>query len=665
MQTLKRRLSIFSAILALAFAGLGWLAQSHSAPPGVVLGQIAATPAAFVFLPLVQRAGPTQTPGPSPTQTRTPTATRTATRTPTRTATPTTTGTVTPATSTPTPTITPTPTASPTNSGPVVGDLAISRVEIIQGTTLSSTYRVHVANRAATFRVFVVLGGGLTSAAVSGRLTCFQSGSPTTALTMTATIPATASEGTLSQTLNFSLLAASPCLNAGSAWLVELDPANALAESDEGNNRYPASGLYDPALATVDPMTIVIVPVSYKGTLPPGHTDLNQLGYATWMPIKVFPAPQVNYELRPPITFFGDLTASSGWSALLNQVTALHNAEGNPDKYYYGLVDSVAADGCSGGCIAGMGWIGAPTAVGFAGFSSNRNSASDTLTHEVGHNLNRRHAPGCGASGVDGNYPAAYVVSGRATIGTFGLDVAGGVLKNPATTYDYMSYCDPTWTSDYTYRAIYNFRQSQAALEAATATQTMDAVYVSGWMEPGGAVTLAPLYAQANAPVEMPVSGLYRAELRDAAGRLLGARWFDTLPIADGPEEIQGFAFFMPAAPDAARVQIYSGNTLLAERVAAGSAPTLAEIALTESAGAMTLASVTERDGWLYRVRYSPDGGATWLVLTLGQPTPEAPLPDDWAAAPQPLLEIQVTDGIRTATRLIELKTDSPPVRPH
>src|SRR5262245_32646072 len=59
---------------------------------------------------------------------------------------------------------------------PAVVDLAVSRIEIIQGITMSDAYTVQVANRPALVRVFVSLSGVSTQPGVSGRLTRYVGG---------------------------------------------------------------------------------------------------------------------------------------------------------------------------------------------------------------------------------------------------------------------------------------------------------------------------------------------------------------------------------------------------------------------------------------------------------------------------------------------------------
>jgi hypothetical protein len=74
------------------------------------------------------------------------------------------------------------------------------------------------------------------------------------------------------------------------------------------------------------------------------------------------------------------------------------------------------------------------------------------MVHEVGHAHGREHSP-CGLGG--GDYDVGYPYT-DAVIGTWGYDDVNEVLLDPTTYYDFMSYCSPTWVSDYTYNALYD-----------------------------------------------------------------------------------------------------------------------------------------------------------------------------------------------------------------
>lgn len=588
----------------------------------------------------------------TPTQTNTPSG---PTNTPTRTNTP----------------VTPTPTNTPSgnfeiylpvamnNYAPI--DLSVSRVEVIQGITMGDSYTVHIANRPAFFRAFLNLSGPTSLGGVSGRLTRYVGGVAQDSLSAgPITAQSVTNEGNLSHTLNFSLPA--NWLVPGTAYVFQVDPLDSILETNEGNNRYPAgSGQQSFNFVNADPLQVVIVPVTYaRPGISPTYPETSNLSYLTWMPIKVYPVSTINYTLHVPYTTNQDLRTYTGWSNLLNEITNLHDSEGNADKVYYGVVNFYSADGCSSGCITGIGWIGPPTAsaIGFSGWGPGTTEASETFTHEMGHNFNRPHAPCGNPGGPDPSYP--YSGGG---IGQWGYDVFTGALYNPSTTKDYMSYCDPAWTSDYTYKRIYDYRVS-ASYDIASPEETQDAFYLSGFLDDQGHAQVGPLYRQ-TAPVPLePAAGTHRVELLDASGKVLAARAFNLTSIAfdtsNSGGEGQGFSVFMPAMTGVEALRIYAGNQLLFERSVTGPAPAF-DTARSAGSGSVEWTLRAGSASAVYRLRFSPDGGATWQVLALEYKGNTFTVPASLLTnATQPLVEVQAVDGVRTDTRLISLNVRRP-----
>lgn len=86
-------------------------------------------------------------------------------------------------------------------------DVAISRVELIQGVTMSDAFTVHIAGRPGLLRVFVTLGGGSSVGGISARVRRFVGGVEQNQLTAgPQTVWATTSEGTLAHTLTSTCL---------------------------------------------------------------------------------------------------------------------------------------------------------------------------------------------------------------------------------------------------------------------------------------------------------------------------------------------------------------------------------------------------------------------------------------------------------------------------
>lgn len=543
-------------------------------------------------------------------------------------------------------------------------DLYVSRVEVVQGITMSDAYTVHIANRPTVVRVFVGLSGPDSVNNVTARLTRYVGGvaqaSPLTAGPMT--VYAAPSEGTYSHTFNFSL--PSNWLTVGTSYVVELDIYDTVDEMSEANNRHPASGAQSFDFVSVDALDIVLVPIAYTYNGVTYRPDTTRTDYLSWLNLELFPVHQINYTWRSEFAWSNLVYKDgTGWSELLNALTTLHyNEDPSYSKLYYGVINTYSAHGCSGGCVSGMGWIGWPTAIGFAGFPSTNpggtNVAGETMTHELGHNFGRYHVNGgCGESGTDSGYPYA---SGY--IGQWGLDVSPVTLYSPTVYKDYMSYCSYTWTSDYTYKKIYDFRNQQNVnYDIQALSPSQDTLYLGGYFSADGTAQFNPLYRQTGRVGDLS-SGTHRLDLLAADGSLLASHRFTPVEMADAPAPTWGVSLSFPFVDGLAGLRVLDGQErTLFERSTAN--PDLVLPALDSAAaapspdGSLSLGfSAAPSPDVRYRVRFSPDGGATWTVLALEQASPDVTVPAELMKnAPQPVLEIQAVDGINTATQVVPL----------
>lgn len=521
-------------------------------------------------------------------------------------------------------------------------DLAFNRVELIQGITMSPTYRVHIANRDSVLRVFTQVTGASSIAGVQARLTRYVGGLPQDQIFADngpRTLPAMPNEGSLNDTLYFSL--PSHWLGAGTAYVLELDPLNAVIEFNETNNRYPAAGSQSFDFQTVSPVEFVIIPVRYQrsGSGPISEPDTSNLSYLTHLPIKVYPTHDINYSLHAPMNFTGDLRSGTGWNALLTQVMAIRNMEDpGRTKLYYGLVDFFTIDGCPGSCIAGLGQVGDTAACGFSGWGAGTPEASETFTHEAGHNFNRHHAP-CGVSDPDPSYPY-----GSAQIGQWGLDLSSLTLKSPGTK-DYMSYCNPVWTSDYTYKRIYDWRETHSYKSLA---DLQDALVVSGTIA-DGEWTVGPVVR--TQAVLRQTESAYRVRLLDASASLLFEGRVLVHEIADGDRPAYSFQAAVPDMVDALRLQIVADQHVIWQ--CDGQQPvSLDEINIADGNHLSWRGSPAAH----YVVKVSGDGGRSWQVLDPGTTLEALELPLTWLRqAPQPVVEVEAIRGLNRATKRLVL----------
>ena len=120
-----------------------------------------------------------------------------------------------------------------------------------------------------------------------------------------------------------------------------------------------------------------------------------------------------------------------------NEIDAIRQTD-TTRAYYYGAIARPR-----GSYLGGIAYIGYPASVGLLG----------VITHEIGHNMNLRHAPCGGPAGPDPNYPYE---DGK--IGHWGFSFWNMAPKDPAKFYDVMSYCNPRWISDYHFNRALTYR---------------------------------------------------------------------------------------------------------------------------------------------------------------------------------------------------------------
>ena len=329
-------------------------------------------------------------------------------------------------------------------------------------------------------------------------------------------------------------------VQAGLAVAAEIDPENRICEVSEADNRFPAQGTL--ALDVRQPPTIGIRFVSVRnaaghtGAISSGNVDVFLAGSR-----KLHPVADYDAEVRPnPYTTtrepFESNDENGSWGAVLSELNALRVAEGS-NRYYHGIIRVTYNSG-----LAGLGQLGGKTAMTWDRLPS----ASEIVAHELGHNYARFHAPCGNPGGPDPNYPQMGDYAGG-KIGQVGYELPQGVLKLPAAFADYMSYCRPVWTSDYTYKGVLNWLLDPARGNTLPARSGAEpALLVWGRIVNGAPVLEPPFVIETTAPP--PVPGPHRVVLRDAGGAELASVPFGSERVADLPTETETFAFALPLA---------------------------------------------------------------------------------------------------------------------
>lgn len=434
--------------------------------------------------------------------------------------------------------------------------LRVAGVEFAQVLSQTSTdpYQRLAPRKETLVRAYVVAETP-GNAAPTVRLTASAGGNTLGTLAMSGpgTVPQLAAESPLpaslrydeTRTYNASLPTA--WVTAGLQVRIDVDP----------EQRYGTTVTVSaqPNVGTPTAIDFVLVPL-VSGNNAPTLPDLTLVADEL---VRRFPVPRerIGVSVRAPYTLTSSsdgVDTSTEWSDALRELELLRRAEA-PGKHYYGMVRPMVSAGTAG--IGYVNRVGASSPnLSSLGWDATRNWRR-TMTHELGHNFGREHAPCGGVSSHDPAYPYA----GGALSDTPLFESLLRDIQSPANQFDVMGYCSGAWFSDYNLREVQRFLEArpQPALTQERATAG-EVIRVSGRIGAGG-VRFDPIQrARGTAPVA--AGGAYRLRVQTAAGATI------ELPVdavrvdhADPPEE--HFFAVLPAPGTLARVDLLRNGASL------------------------------------------------------------------------------------------------------
>ncbi len=259
-----------------------------------------------------------------------------------------------------------------------------------------------------------------------------------------------------------------------------VDPAGTVETSAAHPARLPRDGSALPIRAEDDGdgLHLVLVPLRWdgdgSGRLP--DTSPAWLTAVRELLLSLYPLADLEITVHDAVPWSDSLTFAGNvdFGQINAMLRDLRVSDGAPNAaYYYAIVAPSTSFSayCGGSCVTGQSYVVDNARDGSfrvgSGVDFGTESSAGTLAHEVGHEHGRYHAP-CSTSGADAAYPYA----GGGT-GAWGWDARGGSFLDPSMTTDFMGYCDPTWTSDYTWSAIFARTTAVSALSSRAAVRSL------------------------------------------------------------------------------------------------------------------------------------------------------------------------------------------------
>lgn len=375
---------------------------------------------------------------------------------------------------------------------------------------------------------------------------------------------------------------------------VQVDPEHRYA-IDTPN---AAKATVQPPVARGQVLRLSVVPVVIDGTqaVLPADEDVRQALMAAYPLSDVVVtrhAPYTSTSVTQAITADNEDTLDA-WGKLLGEIAALRRLEGVRGLHYYGFIPKHDYWG-----VVGIGYMPGATAVGRAPLLASDTGWGGTLRHESGHNFGRPHSP----CGVDGD--TAYPYAGGLLGSTWGYDRRNGKFFDPSSTKDLMSYCGPSWVSDWTYDHVQAYFETSPLDDLATALSVhpqsvasgggdtptaaaSDLLLVQGRIS-GGVVQLQPPVPFRGQPDED--QGTHRLVVRYVDGSSAAVRF--TPQAVDHAAQQTQFAVAVPARAAVAGIEVYRGAALIHQHAFSGATAANAKALRAAPAGVQR-----DRDGW-------------------------------------------------------------------
>ena len=391
-----------------------------------------------------------------------------------------------------------------------------------------------VAGEAALLRVFVTAEQEVNATMPPVRATFYRDGVEVHTANIggqTTNIPYQVNEASLLNSAN--AVVPGSVVMPGLEVVVEIDPDQTLDTALGIATRLPQTGGTALNVRSVPPFELTLIPFLWEEN--PDRSVLTQTeGLSSESDLfrltrDILSVNEFRLTVHEPVLTSVDPTSDA--SGKLGSETALIYAMEGAKGYYMAIFRSVGHSGLLGIAV-------------IPGFISQSILDGNTIAHELGHNLDLLHAPGCGAGGPDPEYPYE-----DGAIGAWGYDFVNKSLVSPATS-DLMTYCDPRWISDYSFtKALAHRSQVESPPLAASYTPPTKGLLIWGGLDEDEKPFLEPAFV-VSAPPSLPrIDGPYTLTGEDEHGNDLFSLPFGMPEYGCGGKG-GAFAFILPVRDD-------------------------------------------------------------------------------------------------------------------
>ena len=310
--------------------------------------------------------------------------------------------------------------------------------------------------------------------------------------------------------------------------VVEIDPEGTLDEELGVSARIPETGRERYRVYDLPVFDLTLIPFLWES-----DPDSAILDYVEEMEEKKQDHGLLHstYDLLPVdsflVTAYESVENSSNCAHdLLGATDVIRRSEGT-DGYFQGQLSGRYT------CAAGVAYVAHKSS-----FSIPRNTV---ISHELGHNMNLRHAPCGNPQGPDPNFP-----QDDGTIGNWGYDVRRERTLDP-DTHDLLSYCDPQWISGYHFDKATRYRNAREHDGPRGPSGAVRTLLVWGGLDEHGKPFLKPAFVMEAFPGLPASAGAYSLTGRSGDGEELFSLGFDMPRVEDAPEGSSSFVFTLPA----------------------------------------------------------------------------------------------------------------------